>query len=226
MLPGVNIIDTEAEVFNSIWPNGYVESFADYAGCPKCLRDEIAEVGIKPHYNNEHVAAEIGCGGGLWLKRCLLANFKHVFAVDVVPIKFDTSATNFTYVQVPSKNFECPGIADGTLDFVFTFGLFCHLSLAAQRQYLKALFRKLKSGGSMVAMFADFRRHPYFSKLPEKTLDKYKEKNTSPQDGAWFYNDLETTRKMVEESGFIDFTDLLPGFRDTFARFKKPLSHA
>jgi predicted SAM-dependent methyltransferase len=132
---------------------------------------------------------------------------------------------NFRYVEVPDRNFECHSVQPNSVDFVFSFGLFCHLSCDAQRAYLKSIHRVLKPNGSAVICFANFQRHPG---LKSHNLQRCKnvrlEEPKGPDtDTVWFYNDLEETRNMVAEAGFVDFVDELPAFRDTLASFRKPV---
>lgn len=212
--------DSDAKVFNEAWPGGYVETFEGYLNCypsSKYGKKDIIDV-LRFFYNSKHTALEIGPGGGMWTKECLIPHFKHVTAVDVVPAKF---SANCTYIQAPSKDFTCYGVADNSIDFLFSFGCFCHLSEDAQACYLKAAFTKMKSRSKGLVMFANFDRHPYYAEAKEEEKKKY-EQNISPGAAVWFYMDLNRTKQLIKDAGFINFTDTLPDFRDTLASFVKP----
>jgi cyclopropane fatty-acyl-phospholipid synthase-like methyltransferase len=211
--------DTDAEVFNAIWPGGYEESFEGYTnnGVSKYSRNDIENL-IRPFYNKEHVCLEIGCGGGMWTRNYLVPNFKHVICLDVVPKKFKADCT---YIQLANKDFFCSGVEDNSIDFVFSYGVFCHLSSEAQEEYLKNLFHKMKSGAQAFILFANFDRHPDHMNQNEEYIRQYKQTNVSPNGGSWFYMDLDLCKKIITKAGFSDFQDLIPDFRDTLAYFRK-----
>ncbi len=212
--------DTEAEVFATVWPGGYIETFEGYVniGCGKYVEKDIAEI-LSNYHDRDRDCLEIGPGAGLWTTKYLIPNFRRVTCLDVVQKKFDGDCN---YIQVPSKDFSCAGMADNSIDFLFSFGVFCHLSSEAQAAYLKSAFRKLKQGGKALVMFANFGRHPYYKDSREEDLLPYKNSNPSPDGAVWLYMDLPLTKKIVADAGFIRFKDLLPDFRDTLAHFEKP----
>jgi hypothetical protein len=49
-------------------------------------------------------------------------------------------------------------VADETIDFFFSFGVFCHLPEPVIAEYLASLHRKLKSGAHGFFLVADFKR--------------------------------------------------------------------
>lgn len=213
-------IDTEANVFQTVWPGGYEESFEGYVnqGYDKYTKKDIQNI-LRSFYNKEHHCLEIGCGGGMWTKECLIPSFKKVTCLDVCPQRFDGDVT---YIQLPNKDFFCSGVDNDSIDFVFSFGVFPHLSEQAQQSYLTSLFKKMKSGGSAVILFANFLRHQDHMNKGEEYFKRYRNTNVSPNGATWFYMDLETAKKMVENAGFVGFNDMIPDFRDTLAYFKKP----
>jgi cyclopropane fatty-acyl-phospholipid synthase-like methyltransferase len=211
--------DTTADVFNMLWPGGYEESFEGYVneGLTKYTRDDVVAAMAK-YYNKDHTCLEIGCGGGMWTRNFLIPNFKRVVCLDVVPKKFQGDCD---YIQLSNKDFFCTGVQDSSIDFAFSFGVFCHLSGEAQASYLTNLYKKMKPGGHAIIMFANFDRHPDHKNATEEYLHAYKYSNPSPTGGCWFYMDLALNKKIVEDAGFVDFQDLLPDFRDTLAYFRK-----
>lgn len=210
--------DTDADVFDRVWPGGYVETFEGYVnvGCAKYREGHIAAV-LGKFFNRQHTCLEIGPGGGLWTRKYLIPNFRQVIALDVVSQKF---GGKLKYIRVPNRDFSCHGVDDGSIDFLFSFGCFCHLSVEAQSEYLRSAYRKMRDGAFGLVMFANFDRHPNWNKMSAEERRAH-EGNRNPEGAVWFYNDLATTRKMIEEAGFRGFYDCMPDFRDTLAAFQK-----
>ena len=203
-------MDTPKECFIKQWGTGYVQSwgyalpFADFENAA-----------LKPFFNKEHVAIEIGCGRGIWTKEHLSPNFKKVICLDVIPRSdWLASLPNVEYVELPDRNFSCYGVEDDSIDFAWSFGCFCHLSMDAVREYLKSLYKKMKIGANAALMFGNWPRHPEHKSLP-------KDASWSPEQCPWFYQDLDLVGRAIADAGFVEFRDLLPTFRETMAYFKK-----
>jgi len=200
-------MDTPKDCFIKAWGIGYVEQWP-YA----TPVNDFVKTTIAPFCNKQHVALEVGCGRGVWTQNCLSSNFKKVICLDVIP-KSDwiASLPNVEYIELPDRNFTCLGVEDDSIDFVWSFGCFCHLSMDAVREYLKSLFKKTKSGANLVIMFGNWPKHPFNRNVVY-----------APDQCPWFYQDLELVQQAMEDAGFVDFKDMIPDFRDTIAHFKKP----
>ena len=96
---------------------------------------------------------EIGCGAGYWTK-FLCENSRKVYAIDLLP-NSPLQMDNFTYIENGDKQFNCKNLNDNSIDFAFSFGVFCHLSLKACEEYLKDTLRVLKIGGTAIFMYSD-----------------------------------------------------------------------
>lgn len=208
--------DTSKECFRSIWPDGYVESWKDTD--PK-WEQRVWEAGIKPFASPHKEVLEIGCGGGLWTLKYLCPNFSRVIALDLLPREKAPQADNLHYFELPDQDFTCGSVIDSSIDFVFSYNTFPHLSGWAQREYLASIYRVMKPGADAVIHFANADRHPLLLKAigvndPEFRLD---------DKGSWFYNDMSLTLDWVKEAGFIKPVDLIPNdYRDTLLWFQKP----
>ncbi len=226
--------DTHASTFQEVWPDGFIEGWQHYGG--DCT-DPILEKFVAPHAGGDKSVLEIGPGGGLWTAK-LSRMFAKVTAIDVVdkPDMFP-KGSNITYVKAPDRDFSCHSIPPASVDFIFTFGVFPHLSRAAQSEYLSSMFRVLKPGGNVVASFANWKRHQLLMRIQINVflIDSAEivhlggehvraAKEPIEHSAPWFYNDLDRTKRMVKSAGFIDFVDLIPEFRDTLAGFRKPPS--
>jgi SAM-dependent methyltransferase len=140
------------EDFLKFWgENGYTET---WDGHKYNWSEEIKNL-IKQQLgdNKEKITLEIGCGSGYWTEY-LAEKSSFVYAIDLIPRPVFKN-NNITYIENDDKQFNCSGISDNSIDFAFSFGVFCHLSLSACEEYLKDVFRVLKKGGSCIFMYSD-----------------------------------------------------------------------
>lgn len=204
------LTDTTKRGFNSTWPGGYRENFEVYAAKTGMGEGPIVRVALEPFYNKEHVALEIGCGGGFWIDKYLAPNFKKVIGLDVIP-KPPLVGDNVQYIEVPDRNFECYGVEDGSIDFVWSFGVFCHMTHPAIQSYLHAAFKKLKPGGKAVLYFSNTERRPGTASS-----------GNSENEVLWISNNWVLSENMMVKAGFVNIKDLMPMHIDTIAYAEKP----
>ena len=79
------------------------------------------------------------------------------------------------------SDFKLNTISDNSLDFVFSYDVFCHLSLSSVELYLKSLFKKCKKNSKLMIMYADPEK--YLKSEPE---NKYHVKISSTK--KFIYN--------------------------------------
>ena len=100
--------------------------------------------------------------------------------------------------------FDCKNIKDESIDFSFSFGVFCHLSHSACESYLKDVFRILKKGGTAIFMYSD-----------DKGLqDFYKDETFSASKIYGEFNDYSDIMPMIKKydsecKRILDFRDSL-----------------
>jgi cyclopropane fatty-acyl-phospholipid synthase-like methyltransferase len=138
--------------FIKFWgENGYVET---WDGHKHNWSNEIKSL-IKSQLGTEKdkEVMEIGCGGGYWTQ-FLCENSKSVIGIDLIP-NSPINLDNFTYIENDNLQFNCNKIKDESIDFAFSFGVFCHLSSSACESYLKDTFRVLKKGATAIFMYSD-----------------------------------------------------------------------
>lgn len=206
--------DTDAKVFSDQWGTGYVETWSGYS---QNYSEDFIEC-IKSHASLDKICLEIGPGGGYWTK-ILGKLFKKVYALDVANISLDLPNTEFRCV--PNRDFNCTTIQDNSIDFVWSFGCFCHLSYDANKQYFRSINRVLKVGGCGIITLANWDRFDIWkNRNPREKAKKFINLNENPIGGAWFYNDLEMAKDSVEQAG-LTFKELMPHFRDTVAYIEK-----
>jgi cyclopropane fatty-acyl-phospholipid synthase-like methyltransferase len=140
------------EDFLKFWgKTGYVETWDGHQyNWTKEIQDLVLnQIGEQ----KDKVVLEIGCGAGYWTE-FLCDNSKQVFAIDLIP-KPSIKNKNFQYIENKDLQFNCNSLEDDSIDFAFSFGVFCHLSLDACESYLKDVMRVLKKGGSAIFMYSD-----------------------------------------------------------------------
>lgn len=117
------------------------------------IRDRYVIPFVKP----EHIAVDIGCGGGRWTR--YLLGFKSVYAVDYYPeliAEFRRTFNRYRHVT-PIKNngTDFPGIAPQSVDYILSFGCFGHLNQTLIDGYLRNIKAILKPGGNVVIHYSD-----------------------------------------------------------------------
>lgn len=197
--------DISREQFLALWANGYDEDFAGYA--PGTI-DQLSAALDK--YSRPGVVLDIGCGGGRLTTRLLSPRFTRVVALDLWPDRPKGLAANVTYHAVGSQDYSCSPVADATIDTVWSFGCFCHLSNSAVGAYMRSIRRVLKPDGVAVVMLANWRRAPHLRDISNP--QRFRE---TPYD-FWYYNDVETSTDLARRAG-LTFKDAIPDFRDTLA---------
>lgn len=102
---------------------------------------------------------EIGPGGGRWTQYLLSA--EELYAVDYHQELLDELAKNFAAPNlhfVKNDGTDFPGIPDASIDFVFSFGVFVHLSYPLIDAYLAEIKRVLKPNGHVSLQYSDKRK--------------------------------------------------------------------
>lgn len=145
----------------------YGFEWGDPDGCPPLahVRDHFVKARVRP----DQAALEIGPGGGRWTR--YLLGFRELYVVDYHAPLLDELRRNFRqphlrYIHNTGTDF--PGVPDGSIDFLFSFGVFVHLDRDLIQAYLRHMRRVLKPGALAVLQYADqtkllARQNPGFS---------------------------------------------------------------
>lgn len=144
--------DFSKEDFIKFWgENGYLETWEgdgyDWSAEIKNLIS--SQIGTL----KDKAVVEIGCGAGYW-SNFLCENANFVSVIDIIP-NLVLPHNNYRYYENEDKQFCCPYLESESIDFVFSFGVFCHFSQEACEEYLKDIKRILRAGGTAIIMFAD-----------------------------------------------------------------------
>ncbi len=112
---------------------------------------------VLPFVNPDHVAVDIGCGGGRWTR--YLLGFKAVHAVDYYEdllVEFRRTFARHRHVTpIRNNGTDFPGIAPGSVDYVLSFGCFGHLNQTLIDSYLGNIRTILRPGGNAVIHYSD-----------------------------------------------------------------------
>jgi len=112
---------------------------------------------VIPYVKSDQTAVEIGPGGGRWTQ--YLLGFQRLYVVDYYEELLSELRRNFgrysNVVFVHNAGTDFPGIPEGEIDFVFSFGTFVHLDAPIVEAYLHNVKAILKHGGNAVIHYAD-----------------------------------------------------------------------
>ncbi len=200
--------DFSKDFFQNAWgPDGYYERFNYGVGF-----DKVVQTCLVPFFNLDHVALEIGSGGGTFTEK-MVNLFAHVTAVDVIkmPVKFDKwSREKFKYREQGEQSFFICDPFD-VYDFAFSYNCFCHLSNEALKEYVASVHSVLKPGGNFVFMLANYNKNPqgYTGELGELLPFGH------------FYQDDRTIDIIVGEGWEIVSRNMIPEHRDIIVHLKK-----
>jgi len=131
---------------------------------PEEWRASLIEHVLLPNLGDGGSVLEIGPGGGRW-SESLQRRADHLVLVDVTERVLDlcrerfANAPNIDYVQTDGATL--PGVADASLDFVWSFDAFVHIAPLDIASYLAEIARVLKPDGRAVVHHAGrFQRGP------------------------------------------------------------------
>ena len=150
----------ELESFQTIWQNGFHCGW-DTTRNQKGLEDFIKE-DMKGKRSNLKVCLEIGCGGGQWSKFIYDLNiFDKIYCIDALSAKHNNfwqyvgeeEKYKIEYYKV--EDFNLNFIKEKELDYVFSYDVFCHISLSGIEEYIKNLRLKANDNARFCIMFAD-----------------------------------------------------------------------
>jgi ubiquinone/menaquinone biosynthesis C-methylase UbiE len=148
-LPGLNSRSLNAEIWdNWDWTAGgdeWTPSPEWKASLVKCV--------LNPNVPSGSTIVEIGPGAGRWTEHLipLASSYTGIdlskTCIELCTKKFATSS-NATF-RTNNGN-DLPGVADGSVDIIWSFDVFVHINLADISTYLDEFKRTLKPGGRAV----------------------------------------------------------------------------
>lgn len=148
-------LEKEIQSFQNIWHDGFRTGHH-----PICNQIGIIKYAASTMKGN--CCLEIGCGGGQWSKWIYqIGVFDKIYCIDVLSAehnKFweyvgEDKKDKIEYIQVKDFSLDC--IPENSLDYVFSYDVFCHISAYGQELYLKNLYNKCKNDCLLFIMYAD-----------------------------------------------------------------------
>jgi ubiquinone/menaquinone biosynthesis C-methylase UbiE len=141
--------------------SGEVEELGVYGlqwGNPQVRPDlrHIRDRFIAPYINPDHVAVEIGPGGGRWTRYML--GFATLYAVDYHDRLLTELAGNYRAPHlrlIKNSGSDFPGIPENSVDYIFSCGVFVHLDIDIIEAYFRNMRRILKASGCAVIQYSD-----------------------------------------------------------------------
>ena len=207
-------LSDEIGSFKDLWKGGTTLAKNGW-DCVAKQRDinSIYEICIEPYVNDESNVLEIGCNGGGWTRRMLQA--KTVTCFDALSAKhtgfwnnISVNQTNVKYHHV--NDFNCNELEDNSIDYVFSYDVFCHISYSGTKAYLENLYKKLTNGTNLFIMIADIDKYKDLAglhslrkragfKTIQELVDDY---DGEAKNGRWFFYGIDRFCDLLNDSGY------------------------
>jgi hypothetical protein len=154
--------------FTKIWRGGYYEgdpldptSGSSYGAFGyNSVLYTIYLTCIKPYVTPQTVVLEIGPGRGAWTKTFLHLGAKEIWCLDAAPAEhtgfYEYAGTHKSVRYLCVKDALLNEIENNSIDYFFSFGVFCHCPQDVIKTYLHSLSSKMKIGSHGFFMIADF----------------------------------------------------------------------
>jgi len=196
--------------------------------------EKIYEICIKPYAVKSAHALDIGTNGGFWLSKMLETGVENVIGLDVLSpdhLNFWKNLYNWhgedpLYSNPPkvgfvqARDFSLRAINSQSLDYVFSYDVFCHISWPGAQQYIQSLSTKMKYGANAFIMIANEEKYPFTRKTsdPKKTwgdslaqtarlsdceavvADRNGDHSKFP--GRWYFYGVDDFCACLEQTGF------------------------
>ena len=164
----------EIDSFQGLWSGGFCRSKMGWNAT--VLQEQrsgtldllgLVDKCIAPYIiPNETLALEIGTDGGFWAAKIAEFDPKAIIGADIRPdseTNFSRNIRNWSSTKdrldrlyyLWMDDFTLSALPDDTVDYVFSFDVFCHISFTGTKEYLKNLYPKLKTGANLFIMIAD-----------------------------------------------------------------------
>jgi len=157
--------------FNSAWPGGFLEGQPlDPMGVStygvygyNSILYTVYSACIRPYITTDTTVLEIGPGRGAWSKTFLQRNCRKLYAVDVAQPEhthfWDYIGKDPRAEYIVVDDLSLSGIPENSIDFFFSFGVFCHLKPEMCEEYVHSLGPKMQHGSRGFLMIADFDKY-------------------------------------------------------------------
>jgi len=192
--------DFTVKQFINFWgEKGYMHDWSAY---DRNYLDDIMKI-ITSNVSKDTVFLEIGAGAGYWTNY-IFEYVGKLIAFDVID-KPERVGANVVWMKRNEHQFNCEGIESESIDFVFSYGVFCHLSNEANKEYLQDIYRVMKKGGKALLMYVD--------------ADKWTDRNQCGSTYG-FHTDRQMTMDLIKPYQF-GIAEPIPEIRHTLLLITK-----
>lgn len=194
-------VDFDKEFFVRTWGTGYYEQFSYGVGIEK-----VCQLCLYPFVNSTVRVLEIGSGGGAFSQR-IWSKAGEFTCIDVIP-KPNNFPASVNYIELTNQDYNCTGVSDKSIDFTFSYNVFCHFSNKAIFQYLQSVNSVLRPGGDFIFMLSAYGRtsdQPLGTMLPM----------------GHFVQDERTLPLVISEGWDVISPSMIPEHRDIIVHLKK-----
>lgn len=204
--------------YNRLFPYKGGMAGGPYICYAECLVPNIAKM---------HHVLEIGPGRGAWTKAILNLGAGHITCVDALSAehnnfwKYVGKSEKITYHQISDCSLD--EVDDDSIDFVFSFGVFCHISPFVSYEYFKNIYSKMHSGGEGFVMFADYDKYNVFAGRRYLVKDDDFILLRMPiVPGRWYHMGIERLKETLIDLGYeVIKADVEVNKRDPIIHFRK-----
>jgi 2-polyprenyl-3-methyl-5-hydroxy-6-metoxy-1,4-benzoquinol methylase len=199
-------LSKEIESFQTLWKGGFKTGRQ-----PNRNQGEIEKF-LNSYLKPNMTVLEIGCGGGQWSK-IISQKVKKLHCVDVLSAEHNcfwkyvgNKQDVITYHHV--NDFSLSSIQDESIDFVFSYDVFCHISLSGIDAYLKSIYSKCKPGAELMIMYADIDKyaktepHNLPSVSNDFLLSQKNDCDGPAMPGRWYYVGIDNFTALSNKYGY------------------------
>ena len=166
--------------FRNIWGGGYYEGNPLEPLAPSeygalgylSIIHAIYLMCIKPYVDGTTSVLEIGPGRGAWTKCFVERGAKKIACVDAAPAEhtgfWECVGKHENVDYHVAEDFSLSMIEDSSIDYFFSFGVFCHIHPSGVEKYLQALSTKMRSGTHGFLMIADYEKYNKAVSQPDR----------------------------------------------------------
>ena len=148
-LPGMGSININYAIWQNWNWNSYGHEWTDSEEWKQALLNDI----LFNYVGLQKDILEVGPGGGRWTE-ILQKRARHLTLVDLSDRCIEVCKQRFCDCEnmtfVVNHGMDLPGIADGTIDVIWAFDVFVHITPADTVAYMEEFARVLRSGGRVI----------------------------------------------------------------------------
>lgn len=174
--------------------------------------EAIVDICITPFVTEDTDVLEIGADGGFWTQK--MTHAKSLYCFDSLSAKHNgfwnrvAKKDKIKYFQV--QDFLCNDLEDDSIDYLFSYDVFCHISYSGTDAYLENLWPKLRHGANCFIMIADADKYYYepgrkklMTHAGFENFDEFaKDYDGTSSNGRWYFYGTELFCESLSKYGY------------------------